>query len=107
MITFLTIIHLIIALVLIVTVLLQNGKQQGLSGAISGGAETFFGKNKGRTVDALLKKVTAIVAIIFIITSVALAYFATKPADAPQVQTETTQTTQNVTPTVPEETPAE
>ncbi|MBO5135899.1 MAG: preprotein translocase subunit SecG [Clostridia bacterium] len=97
MITALTIIHLIIALVLIVTVLLQNGKQQGLSGAISGGAETFFGKNKGKTVDALLKKVTAVVAILFIISSVSLAYLASKPADT--VETTQVTETQNVTPT--------
>ena len=52
---------------------MQHGKQQGLSGAIAGGAETFFGKNKGRTIDAMLKKVTAVVAALFIISSVALA----------------------------------
>lgn len=69
----LTIVHVIIALALIVVVLLQHGKQQGLSGAIAGGAETFFGKNKGRTVDAMLKKFTAVVAILFIVSSVVLA----------------------------------
>ena len=92
MITALTIIHLIIAIILIVTVLLQNGKQQGLSGAISGGAETFFGKNKGKTVDALLKKVTAIMAILFINTSVSLAYLASKPAAPVETTTQTVQT---------------
>lgn len=72
MILALTIIHIVIAVVLIVTVLLQHGKQQGLSGAIAGGAETFFGKNKGRTVDAMLKKFTAVFAILFVISSLAL-----------------------------------
>lgn len=70
--------HLVISLILIVVVLLQRGKQEGLSGAISGGAETFFGKNKGRTVDAMLKRATSVVAILFIITSIALAYVASK-----------------------------
>ena len=51
----LTIIHVVISLVLVVVVLMQHGKQQGLSGAIAGGAETFFGKNKGRTIDAMLR----------------------------------------------------
>ena len=60
------------ALVLTVIVLMQHGKQQGLSGAIAGGAETFFGKNKGRTVDAMLKKVTAVFAVLFIISSIVL-----------------------------------
>ena len=46
-------------------VLLQSGKQAGLSGSISGGAETFFGKEKGKTLDKLFSKLTTIVAIIF------------------------------------------
>ncbi len=68
----LVIIHVVISVILVVTVLMQHGKQQGLSGAIAGGAETFFGKNKGRTVDAILKKITAVVAVLFIISSLAL-----------------------------------
>ncbi len=70
--TALIIIHVVIAVILTVIVLMQHGKQQGLSGAIAGGAETFFGKNKGKTVDAMLKKFTAVVAILFIVSSVAL-----------------------------------
>ena len=73
--TALIIIHVIISLVLIAVVLMQHGKQQGLSGAIAGGAETFFGKNKGRTIDAVLKKVTAVVALLFIASSIALATY--------------------------------
>ena len=66
------IVHILLALSLIVIVLLQSGKQAGLSGSIAGGAETFFGKNKGRTIDALLSKYTAVAAIAFLVTSVAL-----------------------------------
>lgn len=66
------IVHILLALSLIVIVLLQSGKQAGLSGSIAGGAETFFGKNKGRTIDALLSKFTAFAAIAFLVTSVAL-----------------------------------
>jgi len=51
---------------------LQSGKAQGLSGAIAGGSETFFGKNKGRTIDAILSKWTSVVAIAFLATSIAL-----------------------------------
>lgn len=68
----LTIIHVVISLVLVVVVLMQHGKQQGLSGAIAGGAETFFGKNKGRTIDAMLKKFTAVLAVLFVASSIAL-----------------------------------
>ena len=64
-------IHIIFAVSIIVIVLLQSGKSTGM-GAIAGGAETFFGKNKGRTLDALLGKYTAFAAIAFLITSVLL-----------------------------------
>ena len=63
----LTIIHVIISIALVLVVLLQHGKQQGLSGAIAGGAETFFGKNKGRTYEAKLAKFTKFVAIAFFV----------------------------------------
>ena len=67
-----SILHIIFSLSIIVIVLLQSGKSAGLSGSIAGGAETFFGKNKGRTLDALLSKYTAFAAIAFLITSVVL-----------------------------------
>jgi len=66
------IVHIIFAISIIVIVLLQSGKSAGLSGSIAGGAETFFGKNKGRTIDALLSKYTTFAAIAFLITSVVL-----------------------------------
>ena len=66
------IIHLILSFILVAVVLLQSGKAQGLSGAIAGGSETFFGKNKGRTIDAILEKWTSVVAILFLVTSIAL-----------------------------------
>lgn len=58
---------LVTAVFLIVAVLMQNGKSHGLSGAISGGAETFFGKQKGSTIEKRLSKLTTIVAIVFVI----------------------------------------
>ena len=67
-----SIIHVLISSSLVIIVLLQSGKSAGLSGSIAGGAETFFGKNKGRTLDALLSKYTSIAAIAFLVTSIAL-----------------------------------
>ena len=67
-----SIFHIIFSLSIIIIVLLQSGKTAGLSGAIAGGAETFFGKNKGRTIDAMLSKYTSIAAIMFLVTSVVL-----------------------------------
>ncbi|MCR4436923.1 MAG: preprotein translocase subunit SecG [Clostridiales bacterium] len=66
------ILHILFAISIIVFVLLQSGKSAGLSGSIAGGAETFFGKNKGRTIDAMLSKYTAFAAIAFLITSIVL-----------------------------------
>ena len=71
-ITIISVLHILIALFLIAVVLLQSGKTAGLSGSIAGGAESFFGKNKGRTIDAILSKWTSVVAVLFIVTSVAL-----------------------------------
>lgn len=65
-----SIFHILFALSIIVIVLLQSGKTAGLSGSIAGGAETFFGKNKGRTIDAILSKYTSVAAIMFLVTSV-------------------------------------
>jgi preprotein translocase subunit SecG len=70
--------HIIFAISIIIVVLLQSGRQAGLSGSIAGGAETFFGKNKGRTIDALLSKYTTVAAIAFLVTSVALQLLLTK-----------------------------
>jgi len=50
---------------LVVAVLMQSSKSHRLSGTIAGGAETFFGKTKGSSIDKKLSKLTTIVAIIF------------------------------------------
>ncbi|MBE7031040.1 MAG: preprotein translocase subunit SecG [Ruminococcaceae bacterium] len=72
LITILTVVHVVISIILIATVLMQSGKQAGLSGAISGGAETFFGKNKARTMDGMFSRLTTICAILFVVLSVVL-----------------------------------
>ena len=63
---------LIFAVFLTVAVLLQHGKTHHLSGTIAGGAETFFGKEKGKTIDKILSTVTSIVSVIFVIAVAAL-----------------------------------
>lgn len=70
----LSIVQLICSIVLVFVIILQPGKSAGLSGAIAGGAETFFGKNKGRTIEAKLEKATAFVAFAFVILTLVL-YF--------------------------------
>ena len=68
----LKILLLVASLVLIASVLLQQGNSAGLSGAIGGGAEQLFGKKKGRGYESLLTKVTLVGAIIFIVCSVVI-----------------------------------
>ena len=62
------------AIVLIVLVLLQSGKSAGLSGAISGGAEQLFGKQKARGIDAVLRRGTVISGVILFILTFLVAY---------------------------------
>lgn len=73
---------LIASIVLVIVIILQEGNQQGV-GVVSGGADTFFSKNKARSYDAFLARATKWFAIGFVVVVLALniiAYFAT-PAD--------------------------
>ena len=69
---FLTILFVIVCIALSVVVLLQEGKS-GL-GSLAGGnnSETFWGKNKGRSAEGLLAKITKILAIVFILLALLL-----------------------------------
>ncbi|WP_339060384.1 preprotein translocase subunit SecG [Tepidibacillus marianensis] len=71
---FLKILLIVFSLGLIVAVLLQSGKSAGLSGAITGGAEQLFGKQKARGMDAILEKATIVLAVGFILLSLVVAY---------------------------------
>ncbi|WP_099352695.1 preprotein translocase subunit SecG [Fredinandcohnia onubensis] len=66
---------IIVCIALIVVVLLQSGKSAGLSGAISGGAEQLFGKQKARGLDAVLHRVTVVLAVLFFFLTIAVSYF--------------------------------
>ncbi|MFJ7668237.1 preprotein translocase subunit SecG [Lysinibacillus sp. NPDC097195] len=63
----------IVSLALIVVVLLQSSKSAGLSGAISGGAEQLFGKQKARGMDLILHRATIVLSILFFILAVTIA----------------------------------
>ena len=67
-----TVLQVILSLALIAVVMLQSGKSAGLSGAIAGGADTFLSKNKAKSLDAKLAKMTKWVAIAFILLTLAL-----------------------------------
>lgn len=86
------VLHIIISFALMAAVLFQSSKSQGLSGSIAGGAETFFGKNKGKTMDGVLAKATVVLAILFVATSITLSIITQKEApvetEVPPVATE-------------------
>lgn len=67
----LTIIYIIVCIALVVLVLMQEGKTSGL-GAVSGMAETYWGKNKGRSMEGKLVKVTTILAVAFMLFAIVL-----------------------------------
>ncbi len=69
---FLLVLEFIFSITMIVVVLLQPSKADGLKGFITGGSETFFSKNKSRTKEALLSRITVVTAVLFAITTLAL-----------------------------------
>ncbi|GKV65534.1 MULTISPECIES: preprotein translocase subunit SecG [Sporosarcina] len=62
----------VVAIALIVVVLLQSGKSAGLSGAISGGAEQLFGKQKARGLDLVLQRTTIVLSVLFFVLTIAI-----------------------------------
>ncbi len=68
---FLTILFVIVAIVLTIIVLMQEGKSAGL-GTISGAADTYWGKNKGRSMEGKLEKATTILAVVFFILAIVI-----------------------------------
>jgi len=67
-----TILQVLSGLSVMVIVLMQSGKSAGLSGAISGGADTFLGKGKSKTLDAKLAKATKWFALVFVVLTLVL-----------------------------------
>ncbi|HTG71154.1 MAG TPA: preprotein translocase subunit SecG [Candidatus Udaeobacter sp.] len=71
----LKIVLVIFSVGLIAVVLLQKGKSAGLSGAITGGAEHLFGKQKARGLDLFLQRLTVVLAVGFFIFALVVSYF--------------------------------
>ena len=69
--TILSVLFIIISLIITVVILMQEGKSAGL-GAISGAADTYWGKNKGRSMEGMLEKITKVLVIFFIVIAAVL-----------------------------------
>ena len=68
----LTVIYVILAIAISAVVLMQEGKSQGLGSALGGRAESYWKKNKGRTMEGALEKFTRYGAIVFMLLTIAL-----------------------------------
>lgn len=66
-----SILYIIVSVALVILVLMQEGKAQGL-GSIAGAAETYWGKNKGRSMEGMLVKITRVLAVLFLLLTMAL-----------------------------------
>ncbi len=69
--TILTVVFIILSIVITVIILMQEGKSAGL-GAIAGAAETYWGKNKGRSMEGMLVKLTRVAVILFLVLAMVL-----------------------------------
>ena len=69
--TIATIIYIIVCIAIVIVVLMQEGKTSGL-GALSGAADTYWIKNKGRSAEGVLVKITRVLAVLFVALSVVL-----------------------------------
>lgn len=67
----LMVVFIIVCIALVILVLMQEGKSAGL-GAVSGAAETYWGKNKGRSMEGKLVKITTGLAVAFMVLAVIL-----------------------------------
>lgn len=70
--TVLNIVFVVVCIALTVVVLMQEGKSAGLTGSISGIADTYWGKNKGRSMEGTLEKITKLLAVLLIVLAVVL-----------------------------------
>ncbi len=68
----LTIVFIIVSILLVVVVLMQEGKQAGLGSIGGGAAETYWGKNKGRSMEGFLVKLTKVLAVLFLLLAAVL-----------------------------------
>ena len=68
----LTIAFVVVCVLLSIVVLMQEGKENGLTGTLTGGADTYWSKNKGHSKDAVIKKVTVVLAVLFFVLAILL-----------------------------------
>ena len=68
----LTIAFVVVCVLLSIVVLMQEGKENGLTGTLTGSVDTYWSKNKGQSKDAVIKKVTVVLAVLFFVLAILL-----------------------------------
>lgn len=79
---------IIMGIFLVISVLMQSSKNHRLSGSVAGGAETFFGKQKGKQMDAIFNTATTVVTIIFVVLVIVLYMLQPSPKTDEQIYQE-------------------
>lgn len=70
--TALTVALIIDCVLLMIVILMQEGKENGLTGSLTGSTDTYWAKNKGHSKNAVIKKVTVVLAVLFFVLSALL-----------------------------------
>ena len=86
--TVIGILLIVMAVFLVIALLMQSSKDHRHGGVVAGGAETFFGKQKGKSMDALFNKLTTVVAILFVVSAIALTVVSVSEKNAEEAAAE-------------------
>lgn len=70
--TALVICLIVISVILAIIIMMQEGKESGLTSTLSGGSDTYWSKNKGKSKEAILRKITAVLGVIYMILALLL-----------------------------------
>ncbi|MGX7031090.1 preprotein translocase subunit SecG [Vagococcus zengguangii] len=73
---FLVGVMIVLSILIIIAVMMQPSKQNSAASAFTGGADQLFGKQKARGFEAVMQKFTAVVAVLWMVVAVALAFIA-------------------------------
>ena len=68
----LAVVFIVLCIALTTVVLMQDGKSAGLTGAINGAADTYMGKNRGRSIEGKLERVTKVFIFLFFVIAIVL-----------------------------------
>lgn len=63
---------IVISVILAIIIMMQEGKESGLTSTLSGSSDTYWGKNKGKSKEAILRKITAVLGVLYMVIALLL-----------------------------------